>query len=77
MFASSHRVQIKEESSDEEEASYAFRRQKQQISRRRPQMYKHAISYELFELSDKLTGTMHDFKMYNESDLPFLDPRNL
>jgi hypothetical protein len=21
-----------------------------------------------------LTGVIHDFKMYNESDLPFLDP---
>ena len=34
------------------------------------------IEYELFELSDKLTGVIHDFPVYNESDLPFLDPRN-
>jgi hypothetical protein len=31
------------------------------------------ISYEVFELEDKVTGKVLDFNIYNDSDLPFLN----
>ena len=34
------------------------------------------IDYEILELEDKLSGTIHDFHVYNDADLPFLNPRN-
>lgn len=34
------------------------------------------IKYEILELEDKLSGQVHDFNLYHDRDLPFLDPRN-
>jgi hypothetical protein len=34
------------------------------------------IEYEILELEDKLTGCTLDFNVYNDCDLPFLNPRN-
>jgi hypothetical protein len=89
MFGSSHRVQIKEDSSSDEDSDYepssysyfgnsAHRKQQQrkQPSNHFRKMRKDSIDFELFELSDKVSGVIHDFKLYNECDLPFLDPRN-
>jgi hypothetical protein len=41
-----------------------------------PKRRRFSIDSEVFELTDKLTGQPHDFTMYNETDLPFLDPKN-
>ena len=33
------------------------------------------IRYDLFELEDKVSRNMHEFKMYHDSDLPFLNQK--
>ncbi len=81
MFSSIHRVRIQEDSSDDEaDSDYEPISSKKYFAPGRPSILpkrrRTSIDCELFELTDKLTGDIHDFTMYNESDLPFLDPKN-
>ena len=81
MFSSSHRVKIQDDSS-EDEADYDYPpiSQKKYFAQGRPSILPRrrrcSIDSELFELTDKLTGESVDFTLYNETDLPFLDPKN-
>ena len=54
-------------SSDEEQRHGCFRRSSSKKSK--------AIPYETMELEDKLTGAALEFNLYEDGDLPFLDPQ--
>lgn len=79
MFSSSHRVKIQDDSDSDAESDYLLSSKKHQnrpsiLPKRVPR--RPSIDSEVFELSDKLTGVINEFTVYNERDLPFLNPRN-